>query len=145
MTRGEVERMRHFLRFLLMLAAVGLAGCTITQVPSPKRSTAVTLGVPPGQLPPIGQCRIWIPGRPAGRQARARSCDGIVAAAPAGAWILYRPGESRRIVRVRYVDETRAGIVVLIRLFEAATGEFLSEEDPEKPGRRRGRRKGKGN
>jgi|GEM_PF-668284 len=148
MTRGEVERMRHFLRFMLVLAAAGLAGCTITQAPStpqPKRSTAATLGVPPGQLPPIGQCRIWIPGRPAGRQARARSCDGIVAAAPAGAWILYRPGENRRIVRVRYVDETRAGIVVLIRLFEAATGEFLSEEDPEKPGRRRGRRKGKGN
>ena len=138
--------MMHFLRFLLALAAVGLAGCTITQAPStpqPKRSTAATLGVPPGQLPPIGQCRIWIPGRPAGRQARARGCDGIVAAAPAGAWILYRPGENRRIVRVRYVDETRAGIVVRIRLFEAATGELLSEEDPAKPGR--GRRKGKGN
>ena len=65
--------------------------------------------------------------------------------APAGAWILYRPGENRRIVRVRYVDETRAGIVIWIRLFEAATGELLSEEDPDKPGRGRGRRKGKGN
>ncbi len=107
--------MRHFLRFTLVLAAVGLVGCTITQAPStprPKRSTAATLGIPPGQLPPIGQCRIWIPGRPAGRQARARSCDGIV---------------------------------VWIRLFEAATGELLSEEDPDKPGRGRGRRKGKGN
>ncbi len=143
MTHGEVERMKHFLRFLVVLASVGLAGCTITQAPStpqPKR----TLGVPPGHLPPIGQCRIWIPGRPAGRQARARSCDGIVAAAPAGAWILYRPGENRRIVRVRYVDQTRAGIVIRIRLFEAATGELLSEEDPDKPGRGRGRRKGKG-
>jgi len=145
MTRSEVERMRHFLRFLLAVAAVGLAGCTIHQAPStpqPRRSTAATLGIPPGHLPPIGQCRIWIPGRPAGHQARARSCDGIVAAAPAGAWILYRPGENRRIVRVRYVDETRAGIVVRIRLFEAATGELLSEEEP---GRGRGRRKGKGN
>jgi hypothetical protein len=43
---------------------------------------------------------------------------------------------------VRYVDERRAGVVVLIRLFEAATGELLSEEDPNKPGR--GRRRGKG-
>ena len=124
------------LRVALVLAAgLGLSACArrVVIVESPPaqaqgRSTAVTLGVPPGQLPPEGMCRIWIPGRPPGRQARARACDGIVAAAPAGSMILYRPGENRRIIRVRYVDERRAGVVIRIRLFDAETLAFLSEE-----------------
>ncbi len=115
------------------LAATGCATRTVFVTPRrPGRSTAVTLGVPPGQLPPPGQCRVWIQGRPPGRQARARSCDGIVATAPAGAMILYRPGKDRRIVRVRYVHSSRIGVVVRIRIFEAGTGKFLREEKPER-------------
>ena len=91
-------------------------------------STAATLGVPPGHLPPPGECRVWIPGRPPGRQARPRSCDGILGTAPAGAWILYRPGQDRRVVHVRYVDERRAGIVIRIRVFDAESGAFIRDE-----------------
>ena len=124
----------------VLLMALGLAAtaCTRRVVvvetrPSASErgpSTAATLGVPPGHLPPPGQCRIWIPGRPPGRQARARSCEGIAAAAPAGAWILYRPGTDRRVIHVRYVDERRSGIVIRIRVFDAASGAFLREERP---------------
>lgn len=32
-------------------------------------------GVPPGQLPPAGQCRVWYEGRPPGQQPRPTSCD----------------------------------------------------------------------
>jgi hypothetical protein len=35
--------------------------------------------------------------------------------------ILYRPPRDRRTVRVQYVDDRRAGVVVRIRLFEAAS------------------------
>ncbi len=115
------------------LAATGCATRTVLVTDRrPGPSTAVTLGVPPGQLPPPGQCRVWIRGRPPGRQARARSCDGIVATAPTGAMILYRPGRDRRIVRVRYVDGRRAAVIVRIRIFEAETGKFLREEKPER-------------
>ena len=31
-------------------------------------------GIPPGQLPAPGQCRVWYDNRPAGRQPRATSC-----------------------------------------------------------------------
>ncbi|GBD32485.1 hypothetical protein HRbin33_01450 [bacterium HR33] len=117
------------------LALVSLIACTrkvvVVDSPPPRgRSTAVTLGVPPGHLPPPGQCRIWIPGRPPGRQPPARSCDGILAQAPAGAMILYRPGEDRRIVRVRYIDEHRAGVVIRIRVFDAETLAFIRDERP---------------
>ena len=96
--------------------------------PAPGPSTAATLGVPPGHLPPPGKCRVWLPGTPPGHQPRARSCDGIVAGAPAGALILYRPTRDKRLVRVRYIDHARTGIVIRIRVFEAKSGRFLREE-----------------
>jgi hypothetical protein len=122
---------------LITLTVVACASRTVvvTERPATRAgaaNTAVMLGVPPGHLPPPGQCRIWVPGRPPGQQARARSCDGIVAAAPAGAIILYRPGRDRKLVRVRYVDDRRAGVVVRIRIFEAETGKFLREEKPDR-------------
>lgn len=119
------------------LIALTLTACArkvvVVQAP-PERAearaenTRITLGVPPGHLPPPGQCRIWIPGRPPGRQASPRACDRIERDAPAGAMILYRPGEDRRIIRVRYIDERRAGIVIRIRVFDAETLAFVREE-----------------
>jgi hypothetical protein len=124
----------------LLLAVTGLAvaACTrrVVVVETPPSTsarganTAVTLGVPPGHLPPPGECRVWVPGRPPGRQARARSCDGILSAAPAGAWILYRPGADRRVIHVRYLDERRAGTIIRIRVFDAQSGAFLRDERP---------------
>jgi hypothetical protein len=32
-------------------------------------------GIPPGQMPPAGMCRVWYDGVPAGRQPRATSCN----------------------------------------------------------------------
>jgi hypothetical protein len=32
-------------------------------------------GIPPGQLPPAGMCRVWYDGVPPGRQPRATSCN----------------------------------------------------------------------
>ncbi|HUR88857.1 MAG TPA: hypothetical protein VMZ74_07220 [Ramlibacter sp.] len=32
-------------------------------------------GVPPGQMPPAGMCRVWYDNLPPGRQPRATSCD----------------------------------------------------------------------
>lgn len=127
--------LRHVLAPALIALAVGACARRIVVVDSPPESqpargqnTRITLGVPPGHLPPPGQCRVWIPGRPPGRQARARSCDGIERDAPAGAMILYRPDEDRRIIRVRYIDDRRAGIVIRIRIFDAETLAFVREE-----------------
>ncbi|HEX5386568.1 MAG TPA: hypothetical protein VFW66_07725 [Gemmatimonadales bacterium] len=114
----------------------GLAGCShgyaSARRPAPEpdrgRTYAASLGVPPGQLPPPGMCRVWVPGRPPGHQPRPRDCAGIDETAPAGSWVLLRPSQNRRIVKVRMVDERRAGIVVRVRIFDVASGGFLREE-----------------
>ncbi|MGH7606663.1 MAG: hypothetical protein ACREME_04925, partial [Gemmatimonadales bacterium] len=98
----------------------------------PEPAAAVKLDIPPGQLPDVGACRVWIPGTPPGRQPRpaSRSCDGIASAAPAGSWIVYRPTEGRKLVHVRVVDPRRAGVVVRIRIFDIETNLLVREENP---------------
>ena len=76
--------------FSSVVVCLSLGACTtVLAAPSSgsrpvARNTARALGIPPGHLPPPGECRVWIPGRPPGRQARPRSCDGIMAVAPGG-------------------------------------------------------------
>jgi hypothetical protein len=60
--------------------------------------------------------------------------------------ILYRPDRQR--VRVRYVHAERVGVIVVVRLFEAESGRFVSEEAPGPEDRdedegQRGRRRGR--
>jgi len=90
------------------------------------------LDVPPGHLPNEGECRIWIPGTPPGRQPRPKSrpCAGIESLAPAGTWIIYRPLENRKLVYVREVDARRAGLVIRTRIFDKETTRLLREETP---------------
>ncbi len=120
-----------------LLALTVLPGCSktvvVTPEPQPGRpSTAAALGVPPGHLPRPGECRVWIPGTPPGQQPgpRSRPCEGIAAAAPAGSWILYRPTRDRKLVHVRVVDQRRAGVVIVVRIYEAESGKFVREEQP---------------
>jgi hypothetical protein len=101
--------------------------------PSPEvRGVEATLGIPPGHLPNPGECRVWIPGTPPGRQPKPKSrpCPGIATVAPAGSWIVYRPTEDRKVVHVREVDSRRAGTVVRIRIFDIETSRLLREENP---------------
>ena len=97
--------------------------------PVPRRSpsTAATLGIPPGHLPSPGMCRVWVPGKPPGHQAKARSCSNIERSAPAGSWIVERPGRDKKFVHVRVVDERRPGVVVRVRVYEIRDGKLVRE------------------
>lgn len=95
-----------------------------------KTSTAATLGIPPGHLPPPGQCRIWVTGKPPGHQSRPGRCSVLQSRVPAGGWLVYRPTESRRQVRVWVYDDTQS-VVSLVRIFDIVTGRLLREETPE--------------
>ncbi len=122
----------------VLVACLSLCGCALTsqQASGPERDPTADLDVPPGHIPGVGQCRIWIPGRAPGRQAPVRNCEGIEAEAPAGSWILSRSAENRRLVRVAYVHRSRAGEVVRKVLYEASTGRFIREETPRRRGNR---------
>jgi hypothetical protein len=99
------------------------------QPSSPGPSTAARLGITPGHLPPPGQCRIWTPGDPPGRQAhRPSRCEGLESIAPAGSWIVYRPGRNKKIVEVRQIDRISRGVIVGVRVYEAQTGRLLRIE-----------------
>jgi hypothetical protein len=46
-------------------------------------------GVPPGQRPPAGLCRVWIDGVPPGQQPAPTDCATAAATRPANARIIY--------------------------------------------------------
>jgi len=94
---------------------------------STSKSSSTALKVPEAHYPPAGQCRIWRDGLSIFKQAQARSCDGIVSSAPAGSMIIERPSKDTKVIRVRYVDASRAGHVVKTRVFDATTGRYLRD------------------
>lgn len=95
------------------------------------RSTAATLGIPPGHLPPPGQCRVWMPGVPPGRQKHAPtgSCSEVDGHVPPGGWLVYRPSENKKEVKVWVYGQDRPGVVA-IRWFDAISGALLREQTP---------------
>jgi hypothetical protein len=102
--------------------------------PSTERpgSTAARLGIPPGHLPEIGQCRIWAPGVPPGQQRWAKSVSCLVVGnPPAGHWLLFRPTSDRRIVRVRVAHERRSGVITVVRVYRISNGEWVRDIRPE--------------
>jgi hypothetical protein len=55
-------------RFLIVFMLLGLAA------PAAAQGRRDSQGIPPGQLPPAGQCRVWYEGRPPGQQPRSTNC-----------------------------------------------------------------------
>ena len=128
--------MRSVRNYAVALAVLTATGCSSISSSRPEQpapavrrgpSTASTLGIPPGHLPPPGQCRVWYPGEPPGHQPRARSCARIEREAPAGSWIVYRPTEDRKVVHVRVVDQRRPGVVVRLRVYDIRRGTLIRE------------------
>jgi hypothetical protein len=88
------------------------------------------LGIAPRYLPPAGECRLWLPGRPPDSQAAAGPCERIEPQALGGSWVLYRPPDHRELIHVRVIDPRRVGIVVATRIYEAEHGTYLGREGP---------------
>jgi hypothetical protein len=67
---------------------------------------------------------------PPGLQPRpkSRSCQGIEASARAGSWILYRPADDTKVVKVRIIDDHKAGVVVRTQVFDISSGRLVREE-----------------
>ena len=77
-------------------AAVALA--SLFAVPLGAQGRRSTQGIPPGQMPPAGQCRVWYDGVPPGRQPPATSCREAerIAARDRNARVIYGASTDRR-------------------------------------------------
>jgi hypothetical protein len=62
--------MRRAAFALILLAAV-----TGTSEAQGRRGNASSQGIPPGQMPRAGECRVWYDGLPPGRQPAPTNCD----------------------------------------------------------------------
>jgi hypothetical protein len=128
-----VQIVRQLAPALAVLSAIAcsMPSSAPPEQPSPavrrRPSTAATLGIPPGHLPAPGMCRVWVPGKPPGHQSRPRSCEQIERLAPAGSWIVYRPGRDKKVVHVRVVDERRPGVIIRLRVYDAQRGTLIRE------------------
>ena len=65
-------------------AVLMLTGCVVYEEPAPVYQ-AKPVKIPPGHLPPPGQCRIWFPDRPPGHQPPPDSCRKLQHRVPPGA------------------------------------------------------------
>lgn len=122
---------------LASVATLALAACapvTTTKpqsdpVPEPRRGNSTTvhsIGIPPGQLPRAGKCRVWIPEMAPGRQAHERSCTDIVSTAGPGSWIIYRNRDDSRL-HVHVMDPSRVGVIYVVRYYDV-DGRWLRDE-----------------
>jgi hypothetical protein len=71
-------------RAALMTALAALAGCVVYQEPHPVYQQQ-PVHIPPGHLPPPGQCRVWYPDRPPGHQPPPGPCEVLQYQVPPGA------------------------------------------------------------
>ena len=74
--------MKHLNLTLGLVAAAALAAPLSAQ----GRNSA---GIPPGQMPPAGMCRIWIDGVPPGHQPRATDCVTAQRNVPVNGRVIY--------------------------------------------------------
>lgn len=133
-------RILRFSSPALLLFCVGCAGVLVVRdqpgVPvvvagdHPRGGSAANLSIPPGHLPPPGECRIWFPGRPPGHQPPPQRCSVAERELPAGAWLLYRPKQHPEYIHVNVCHTSRPAVVVAIRVYEAEGGRFVREEEP---------------
>lgn len=62
-------------------------------------------GIPPGQRPPAGMCRVWINGVPPGRQPRPTSCSTAVRSVPSNGRVIWGDQTtSQRVYNPRVYD-----------------------------------------
>ena len=80
-------------RVTVMMAATMLAAAAVPAMAQGRGRG--NDGIPPGQRPPAGMCRIWIDGVPPGRQPAATDCATAAAQRPANARIIYGDQTSR--------------------------------------------------
>ena len=80
------------------------------------------LKIPKGHYPPPGECRIWYPDRPPGRQPPPIKCGAPI---PAGAWLIQHPADLDGSVHVTVYEPDHPGSVLVVGEFDIGSGAFV--------------------
>ena len=69
--------------------AIGESGAVMVDVQHDGRYYRSALpDIPPGHMPPPGECRIWLPGVPPGQQPPPGDCYRLRYRVPPGGWLI---------------------------------------------------------
>ena len=106
--------------------------CAVPLGAQGRRSTSQ--GIPPGQLPPAGQCRVWYDGVPPGRQPGATSCREAerIAARDRNARVIYGANTDRR--NDGWWGDDRTGGRAVPRQYPNPQGRYPSNRYPNTRG-----------
>ena len=127
---------------VLALMATACSGFTVVQKRQPDHPVVVHesrpvhpahIGIPPGHLPPPGQCRVWIPGRPPGQQRSPGNCSLLENEVPPGAWLVYRPSDDRKHIEVSVYDVERPQLIVAVGVYEVSSGRLVADARATRP------------
>lgn len=73
---------------LMLLFTTGCVAHVGIYDPGPVVAPAHHVNVPPGHMPPPGQCRVWFPNRPPGQQPPPGRCEYLQYQVPPGAYLI---------------------------------------------------------
>lgn len=119
-------RLQIIVTFILLLnARCGTVGILVNGgggVPAPgpgPRSypSYRALNIPPGHLPPPGQCKVWYPGKPPGHQPPPTSCESALRSAGMNSWTLYIPSDDPKILEVKERKGNQAKVEIIINRY----------------------------
>ncbi len=110
---------------LAVLGSLSIAAIVVVPLPTP------TLDIPPGHLPPPGECKIWFPERPPGHQPPPGSCTELASQVPLGAWLIYRA--SPDAVQVTAYSTGVQYLAGDVAFYNADTGRVLVEPSAHMP------------
>ena len=99
-TRLQIARVGATLLMAGILAAASPPGSQLrVEVPT-GLGDGERLDLNPDDAPPPGSCRLWYPDRKRADQPPAGPCTSLTRDIPAGAWVLHRAPDGKRLLRV---------------------------------------------
>ena len=100
-TRLQVARVGTTLLVAGLLVAAGPPAVELrVEVPPDLGDGARSLNLSPEDAPPPGSSRLWYPGRKRADQPQPGPCARLTRDIPAGAWVLHRALDGKRLLRI---------------------------------------------
>lgn len=99
--RAQVARVVTTLLVAGILAAASPPDSKVPVEMAPGMKGARDLSLTPEDVPPPGSCRLWYPDRKPADQPRPGPCDSLTRKVPAGAWVLHRAPDGKRLLRLQ--------------------------------------------